>query len=239
MSDESKTPEQQIEEIHAKQLAESVARNSQPAEETKVDLSDRFAYLNEQAAKMRAERDAYNAKYKDIDQGRADEAKSDRELVEAAANAERKASQKLDPLELIRQVQKMREEGFDEATIRAAFNEVMGELTGNFRRPMRRVLKGEGMSKMLTQEEMNRFYEKKVYGQKDGETDAEMDDRIAMISQRIEDTKDFKVEYKKPTLKNYLYRALYAVLRRPLQFLIRLLSPKNELRSSSFGRSDD
>lgn len=161
------------------------------------------------------------------DQVAVDKAISD--AVSASAEKERKAASTLDPLELIRQVQKMRDEGFDEATIRAAFQEVMGELTGQFRRPMRRVLKSEGMSKMLSQDEMNRHYEKLTYG-RDGETDEQMDERIKLILERIEQTKDFKVEVKKPTLKNYLYRAAYFVLRRPLQFMIAFLTALREQR---------
>lgn len=185
-----------------------------------ADLTKRFAELDVIQQKQREEEARIKASYHD---DKAAEDKAEKARVEADAEKER-AVPKLDPLELIRQLQKMREEGFDEATIRAAFSEVMGELTGSFRQPLRRVIKSEGMAKMLTQEEMNKHYAGLVYPANKEESDVEMDERIRIILDRIEQTKNLKIEVRKPTLKNYLYRAAYFVLRRPLQFLISVLS---------------
>lgn len=185
---------------------------------TEANMKARFEYLDAQTRENLAEEATVQASYH---HSKEQDVKEDRAKIEASAAEERKV--KLDPLELLRQVEQMRKEGFDESTIRAAFNEVMEAQTGNFRRPIRRVLKSEGMIAMLSPQEMNKHYTNLVYPPKGEETDSAMDERIRLILERMEQTKDFKVEYKKPTIKNYIFRAILFVVRRPLQFTINFL----------------
>lgn len=135
--------------------------------EVKVPDLDRFAYLKEQAKvqveKEKSFKDSYH--YKELDS--IADAKAMKESILAAAIEERKACN-IDPLEMIKQIEIMRKEGFDESTIRAAFNDVMAEQSGTFRRPLRRVLKSENMTPMPSQEEINKMYFDR-HGVKDGD----------------------------------------------------------------------
>lgn len=181
----------------------------------------RFEQLNAQSKKAAEEDARITASYhhsKEADR------KADRAQIEASASEDRKIP-KLDPLELIRQVEKMRKDGFDEGTIRAAFNEVMEQLTGNFRRPIRRVLKSEGMIRTLSQDEVNKLYTDHYKGIT--QDDPEVDSRVYIILDALEKSKQASnkiLEYEKPTIKNYLFRGILAVVKGPLTFVINFLT---------------
>lgn len=114
----------------------------------------------------------------------------------------------------------MRQDGFDEATIRAAFEEVMGNSDGSFRKPLRRVLKTDSMQAMPTQAEINKMYEDRYAGVVDTEV---ADKSVAMILERMKQTKELKLSAQKPTLRQRLYRIAFFFLRRPLRFGIAFL----------------
>lgn len=192
----------------------------QSKSELEANMKARFEQLDAQSRESQAQEASVKASYHHSSE---QDTKDVRAMMEASAEKEREnAKPKLDPLELIRQLAKMREEGFDEATIRAAFDEVMGELTGNFRRPMRRILKSEGMVATLSQPEINKLYTDRYKDIVD-----EANPTAKMILDAMEKSREASeriLEYRKPSLKNYLFRAVLFVIRRPLQFAINFLS---------------
>lgn len=193
-----------------------------PKENTEEALKDRFAHLNDQ--KLTQERGKLDLKLS-YHHSKEEDNKADKARVLENAAEERKS--KLDPLELIRQLDKMREEGFDENVIRAAFDEVMAQHTGNFRRPLRRVLKSDNMTLMPTQAEINKMYEDRYKGIVDIGVN---DPSIKAIVDSI-DLESRKPVVVKPTFKMYLYRVAYFILRRPLRFAIAFLKAlKDESR---------
>lgn len=202
--------------------------DSNDRQDNELETNPRFAHLNEQAKKAAAERAEFAASYREVDAGNKEDAKAHVEAVNAEAEVQRRP--KLDPLELIRQLDIMRKEGVDDGTIRAAFEEIMNERQG-IRRQSRRVVRSEGMVKMLSQDEMNRHYAGLVYGKKDGETDDAMDERVKLILDRMEQTKHLKLEVQKPTIKMYAYRVAYFLLRHPLQFAISVLTKIRKARN--------
>src|ERR1700722_14582930 len=67
----------------------------------------------------------------------------------------------LDPYVLFKQIDALREEGVPEEVIRAAFDEFMQEHSGNFRVPMKRILKTKESLPTMSQVEINAIYEKR------------------------------------------------------------------------------
>jgi len=186
--------------------------------EVEANFKARIEYLNalaseasEKEAKLKAS--YHHSKEADI--------KADRAQSEASAEEERKDKPRLDPIELIRQLEKMRKEGFDEATIRAAFSEVMDNQVGHFRLPLRRVLKSDTMTKMPTQEEINKMYTDRYKGVIDTEVN---DPSLQAIVSTIGDTEKQMVKLANPTLKQRVYRVAYFLLRPPLRFMIAFLT---------------
>jgi hypothetical protein len=65
---------------------------------------------------------------------------------------------RLDPIELLNQVQKMREDGVEEATIRAAFEQAIEQVQGKPRKSHNSMKAHKDAPKMPTQNEINRIY---------------------------------------------------------------------------------
>lgn len=195
-------------------------------------LKERFQYLEEQ---MKAAKDRYEAFIASYHANGSDLAKVANEAVSQRAEEERRL--KLDPIELIKEIEKMREEGVDEATIRAAFNEGMNEARGAFRIPLRRILKTPESAPMPSQEDINKMYLERYKGIVEDESgnSPNIAELVAGIRKSEETRKQLEEQLKsqKPTVKMYLYRAAYFVLRRPLQFVINFLVAYRQAKNNA------
>lgn len=182
-----------------------------------ADLKDRFKHLDEQAAKMKADHETLVKSYH---HSKEDDLKADRAGAAERAQEERKPAV-LDPLELMRQVQIMREEGVSDDVIRAAFQEVMEGLSGKSTRDHRRITRTEGMTKMLTQPEINALYEdrhKKVLEMTTLHPD------MNLLIQAVKDGLKAREQAARPTFKNYAYRVAKFFIAPILQGLIYVLN---------------
>lgn len=198
-------------------------------------LKERFQYLEEQ---MKQAKDRYEAFIASYHANSADLAKSANEAVSQRAEEERRL--KLDPIELIKEIEKMREEGVDEATIRAAFNEGMNEARGAFRIPLKRILKTPDSIPVPAQEDINKMYLERYKGIVDDESgnSPNIAELVAGIRASEEARKKIEEQMKnqKVTVKMYLYRAAYFVLRRPLQFVINFLTAYRDASNQTYRR---
>lgn len=71
---------------------------------------------------------------------------------------------RLDPIELINQVQQMRQDGVEEATVRAAFEQAIEQVQGKPRKNNNSMKAHRDAPNMPTQEEINEIYEKRYSG---------------------------------------------------------------------------
>lgn len=195
-------------------------------------FKERSQYLEEQKKAAKERHEAFINSY----HGKAEElAKAANEAVSQRAEEERRL--KLDPIELIKEIEKMREEGVDEATIRAAFNEGMNEARGAFRIPLKRILKTPDSTPMPSQEDINKMYLERYKGIVDDESgnSPNITELVAGIRASEEARKKLEEQMKsqKVTVKMYLYRAAYFVLRRPLQFVINFLTAYRQAKHNA------
>lgn len=123
---------------------------------------------------------------------------------------------RLDPLELIKQVQKMREEGLDEVTIRTAFNDVLAQLQGNSRGPARRVLNTVDSVPMPTQEEINKMYGDRYKGIETEVTDP----TVKLVIERLEESERARKELANIPKLNIRAKVKVFVVKKLLQFTI-------------------
>lgn len=165
------------------------------------------------------------------------------ESKESATPQEAQKVADLDLYMLFKQIDNLREEGVPEDAIRAAFNEFMAERAGNFRVPLKRILKTADSVPMMKQEDINKMYEdaitKREYSEK-----STLTEEVALLMEEIERaSRNRKVKAKKPSsFKKALYTAAYLLLKGPLTFAIYILrklksSDDEDQRSSGFGSS--
>lgn len=194
-------------------------------------LKERFQYLEEQ---MKQAKERYEAFIKSYHHKNSDIIAEANKVFE---RAEEERRVKFDPIELIKEIEKMREEGVDEATIRAAFNEGMNEARGAFRIPLKRILKTPDSTPMPSQEDINKMYLERYKGIVDDESvnSPNIAELVAGIRASEEARKKLEEQMKsqKVTVKMYLYRAAYFVLRRPLQFVINFLTAYRQAKHNA------
>jgi hypothetical protein len=124
-----------------------------------------------------------------------------------------KTVQNVDLYQLFKQIDSLREDGVPEDVIRTAFNEFMKESVGEFRMPMKRIIKVEGMIPMPTQDQINLLYEK-------GLPQKPIDGHLAVLVGEVESavlarkTKNFGF------FKKFLYTAAYVLLKIPVSIAI-------------------
>ncbi len=181
---------------------------SEDKKQLEEQLKERFKHLDEQGKPALEKEQAIRKSYH---HSLVEEVKTDRANVEASAAEERKAA-RLDPLELIRQLEQMRKEGFSDDIIRAAFAEVMERQTGNYRRPLKRILRSEGMIEIPAQADINKMYEDRYKGI-DNETTSES---VKLILDAIENSAKMRANPVRPPIRirvaSYLVRKVLAVM---------------------------
>lgn len=194
----------------------------QKAKDLDAQMTARFQQLDAQTRESLAQEATVKASYH---HSSVQDQKDSQAAIQASAEKERKGLPRLDPLDMIREVHKMREEGFSEEVIRAAFNEVMDQQLGKPRRSMRRVVKSEGMIAMMSPGDELDYYKKRELDMRhNGRFN---DEELNAILEAIELSKQASnriIQYEKPTIKNYIFRGLLKVFGGPLQFAINFLT---------------
>lgn len=127
---------------------------------------------------------------------------------------------RFDPVELVRQVQRLREEGMDETMIRAAFEAVLSENRGDERQAKSVMKRHLGSIPMPTQDEINKLYEDRH--KNDISERADIIEILTnthpkgLFSQKLE-------ESLKPSLKNRIVRYLAIRVLKGLIFVCKAL----------------
>ena len=102
----------------------------------------------------------------------------------------------LDPYVLFTQIEGMRKEGVSEETIRIAFNQLMEERSGNYRKAPNSMKRTKDSVPMPTQEEINKMYA-------GAQIDKVVSPEMELILEELENGKARKAAYRPPSLRAF------------------------------------
>lgn len=147
--------------------------------------------------------------------------------VEMAPNVEVQTpkSQEADLYLMFKQIESLRQDGVSEEVIREAFNQLMSEKQGNYRK-VQLPVKNPDSTPMPTQEEINKMYEERY---KDLPPDVEMSPTMKEIYDGIQLAKEANSKILKRatlfgTIKMYWYRTIYFFLSKFLSLVVWVVS---------------
>ena len=131
----------------------------------------------------------------------------------------------LDPYLLFTQIEEMKKDGVEESVIREAFNQLMEERSGQFRKIVPTVRRKQaGLPPMISQEEINKIYTDRVTVQQES-----LSPSMLMLMDEVAKAKDRRIELEnakppRPTLKMYAYRLAYYGMNRLIGVIVYLFN---------------